>query len=72
MLKRKEYTALCSWKNSHKNKCLMIKGARQVGKTYLVREFGKREYESFIEINFLKSPELKNIFSGDLSEEKPG
>ena len=47
----------------------MIKGARQVGKTYLVREFGKREYESFIEINFLKSPELKNIFSGDLSAE---
>ncbi len=44
----------------------MIKGARQVGKTYLVREFGKNEYESFIEINFIKNPNLKDIFSGDL------
>ncbi len=44
----------------------MIKGARQVGKTYLVREFGKREYESFIEINFIKNPNLKDIFAGEI------
>ena len=47
----------------------MIKGARQVGKTYLVREFGKNEYESFIEINFIKNPNLKDIFSGDIDAE---
>ena len=45
----------------------MIKGARQVGKTYIVREFGKNEYESFIEINFIKNKELKEIFSTELS-----
>ncbi len=69
MLKRKAYSALLDWKGSHKNKCLMIKGARQVGKTYLVREFGKNEYASYIEINFIKSPSLKEIFSGDVDAE---
>ena len=67
MLKRKAYDYLLKWKSNHKNKCLMIKGARQVGKTYLVRAFGKAEYKSFIEINFIKQKELKAIFSGDLS-----
>ncbi len=67
MLKRKAYNALLQWKNDHSHKCLMIKGARQVGKTFLVREFGRQEYSSFIEINFIRQKELKNIFAGDLS-----
>ncbi len=54
---------------NHFKKCLMIKGTRQVGKTFLVREFGKNEYESFIEMNFIKNPNLKEIFSGDLDVE---
>ena len=66
MLKRKAYSSLLEWKKNHYKKCLMVKGARQVGKTYLVREFGKKEYKSFIEINFIKNPSLKEIFSGDL------
>lgn len=70
MLKRKFYNTLLSWKNSKKNECLLIKGARQVGKTYLVRELGKSEYESFIEINFYANPELKVIFEGSLSAEE--
>ncbi len=47
----------------------MIKGARQVGKTYLVREFGNKEYKSFIEINFIKNRDLKRIFDGTLDAE---
>lgn len=66
MLKRKAYEELLHWKENHDKKCLMINGARQVGKTYLVREFGHNEYESYIEINFIKNPELKEIFNGDL------
>ena len=66
MLKRKAYQKLLEWKKMHVHKCLIIKGARQVGKTYLVREFGRREYESFIEINFIQNPSLKDIFSDDL------
>jgi len=65
MLKRKMYEILLKWKQSEKKECLLIKGARQVGKTYLVREFGKKEYESFIEINFHEQSSLKVIFSGD-------
>ncbi|MGM9946924.1 ATP-binding protein [Floccifex sp.] len=67
MLERKVYDLLLKWKKNHKNKCLMIKGARQVGKTFIVREFGKNEYESFIEINFIQHKELKDIFDSDLS-----
>lgn len=69
MLKRKIYEKLLDWKNNRGQHCLLIKGARQVGKTYIVREFGKAEYESFIEINFLEHPELKIIFDGDRSAE---
>lgn len=67
MLKRKAYDDLLKWKKEHKNKCLMVKGARQVGKTYLIRKFGRNEYESFIEINFIMQKELKAIFDDDLS-----
>lgn len=70
MLKRKIYQNLLEWKNSNNKKCLIIKGARQVGKTYLVRAFGESEYESFIEINFIRQPELKEIFEGNLSGEE--
>ena len=70
MLKRKVYSQLLEWKNSTNKKCLIIKGARQVGKTYLVRAFGEAEYESFIEINFFRQPELKQIFNAGLSGEE--
>lgn len=63
MLKRKAYQKLVEWKNTHRNNCLMVKGARQVGKTYLIREFGKKMYKSFVEINFIKNQELKQIFA---------
>ena len=66
MLKRKVYDKLLQWKNNHKNTCLMLLGARQVGKTYIVRAFGKKEYKSFIEINFIKQKELKEIFNESL------
>lgn len=65
MIKRKLYDYLLEWKKSKKNEALLIKGARQVGKTFLIREFGKKEYESFIEINFLKNGEYKSIFNGN-------
>lgn len=70
MLKRKLYDVLLNWKNSSAKECLLLKGARQVGKTYLVRVFGKAEYESFIEINFYERGDLKVIFDGDLSAEE--
>lgn len=70
MIKRKMYKYLINWKQKKDKSALIIKGARQVGKSYLVREFGINEYESYIEINFLKNPLYKNIFKGDLSAEE--
>lgn len=74
MLKRKIYDDLIEWKNIRRNeqirKCLLIKGARQVGKSYIVKEFGKREYSSFLCIDFFRNPELKYVFEGDLTSEE--
>lgn len=70
MLRRKVYKELLSWKENHVKTCLMIKGARQVGKTYIVREFGRSEYSSFIEINFIEHKDYKEIFSGNLSADE--
>lgn len=74
MLKRKIYRDLLKWKEVRRKEktkeCLLIKGARQVGKTFIIREFGKKEYKTFIEINFIKNPEYKSIFDGTLSADE--
>lgn len=66
MLKRKIYDQLLEWKNDHRNECLLVKGARQVGKSFIIRQFGKENYKSFIELNFFLHPEYIEIFDGDL------
>lgn len=65
MLKRKAYEALQNWKESCSDKSLIITGARQVGKTYIIRKFGKL-FDSYIELNFLEHPYLKQIFGSGL------
>lgn len=62
MLKRKINDFLLNWKNKEYHKPLIISGARQVGKTTSIREFGKT-YKSFIEINFIFNPEYKDVFN---------
>ena len=52
---------LADWKRDAGRKPLLVKGARQVGKTESIRRFGRRNYRSFIEINFVESPEFKSI-----------
>lgn len=66
MLKRKIINELTEWKSSSKNKALLIKGARQVGKTTTVRQFAKANYKNFIEINFEQTPMAKQAFDGNL------
>ncbi len=65
-IKRNIDFELNKWKSESKHKPLLIRGARQVGKTNTVREFGKK-FENFIELNFESSPRLKELFSDDLS-----
>ena len=69
MLKRKAYDRLLEWKNQDNKKALCIVGARQVGKTTLIREFARENYENFIEINFYEEPDAVKIFSGNLDAE---
>ena len=56
---------LKKWKNSKNRKPLIIRGARQVGKTWLMKEFGKNEYEKCAYINFDDNNRMKQLFSGD-------
>ena len=70
MLRRKIYNELLEWKNHKSKECLLIKGARQIGKTYIVNFFGKHEYQSFIYLNFIEKPEFISLFDGDLSPEE--
>lgn len=66
MLKRKIDLVLMQWKNRDKKKALLIKGARQVGKSTSIQLFGKANYKSFIELNFEKNPAYKEIFAESL------
>lgn len=70
MLKRKAYQDLLKWKNNTSGKALCIIGARQIGKTTLIREFGKSEYKHFAEINFVTDKRAADIFNGKLTAEE--
>lgn len=66
MLERKIMNELLKWKEKDTKKALIISGARQIGKTYIIDELGKK-YESYISLNFLENVSYKQIFSGDLN-----
>lgn len=61
-LRRKIDQYLIDWKNSNNKMPLIVKGARQIGKTNTIKNFGKNYYKTFIEINFVFQPEFKTIF----------
>ena len=65
-MRREMYDSLIEWKNRKDKKPLIIFGARQVGKTYLVREFAKNNYDYLYEINFELDREAQKLFSGNL------
>lgn len=68
MLKRKVAATLERWRHAHDRRVLLLRGARQVGKTSSVREFALSSFRSFVEINFLETPEVKAFFrEGNLS-----
>lgn len=61
-MKRNALKALMQWKSSEDRKPMVLKGARQVGKTWLMKEFGRTAYDSFVYFNFDEEDELKSIF----------
>lgn len=66
MLTRKASSKLLSWKKSPMRKALLLTGARQIGKTTLVRQFAHQHYKHFAELNFLIDQNAQAIFAGDL------
>ena len=66
-MKRKIMDFLKSWKDSPYRKPLILQGARQVGKTYSLLEFGRTYYENVAYFNFESNPRLASVFEGDLT-----
>ena len=64
-MKRYVMTRLQKWKDSPDRKPLVIRGARQVGKTWIMKEFGKSFYDNFVYCNFDEDNELKSIFTNN-------
>ena len=67
---RKAIEKLIKWKQSRKLKPLIIEGARQVGKTWLMKEFGRQEYTDTIYINFDSNSRMSDLFASDLDTER--
>ena len=70
MLRRKMYDRLLDWKDDLPRKVLLLLGARQTGKTFIVREFARSNYESFVEVNFLEDEENGRFLAGAQSSEE--
>lgn len=65
-MKRHVYSELTRWKEDRRRKPLILKGARQVGKTTILKEFGAKEYEDVAYFNFEEDPSLNEFFTGKL------
>ena len=66
-MRRKAETALSQWKHSKDRQPLILEGARQVGKTYLLHQFGSAHFRHVHSFNFEETPSLTQIFKGSLS-----
>lgn len=69
MLYRKVEKELEHFRSAENKKALLITGARQVGKTYIIREFGNRAYKSFVEINFYENKQAQSLFENARNSE---
>ena len=69
-MKRKIYNNLLSWKENSIDTPLMIIGARQIGKTYVINEFCKNEFDNYIYINLLDNPQIVELFEQSIPTEE--
>ncbi len=69
-MKRKIMTDLVEWKNNKEHKPLIIRGARRVGKTYILKEFGEKYYKNIAYFNFESNKSLYNIFENNKDLDK--
>lgn len=61
---------LIRWKSDEERKPMVVKGARQVGKTWLMKEFGEKYYENYVYLNFDEEEELKSIFEANKNPQR--
>lgn len=69
-MQRMAMEQLRNWKAKKRRKPLIIRGARQVGKTWLMKEFGAAAYENVVYVNFDNNERMKNLFEGSLEVER--
>ncbi len=69
-MKRDIYNKLIKWKVSNIRKPLILRGARQTGKTYILKEFGRREYQNVHYFNFEENPEILHFFKQNLDPKR--
>lgn len=69
-MERKIYKELLNWKNTGMKKPLMVVGARQIGKTYIINEFCNKEFEEYIYINLLEENEIVKIFEEKINTQE--
>jgi uncharacterized protein len=69
-LYRESTVSLSRWKEDKFRKPLIVRGARQVGKTWLLQEFGRTSYSKFVYVNFEETPSLQSIFASDFDIER--
>ena len=65
-MKRKIIDTLVGWKNSPNRKPLVVNGARQIGKTYIINEFGNANFSNLVYINLETNPAIRKIFEGNI------
>ena len=68
-MKRKFYETLKKWKRDSIETPLMVVGARQIGKTYIINKFCQNEFEDYIYINFMEKPSIVRIFEEEIDFE---
>ncbi|MGD8294362.1 MAG: AAA family ATPase [Desulfobacterales bacterium] len=69
-MKRDIYQELLDWKSSLRRKPLLLQGARQTGKTFILKAFGRNEYENVMYCNFEEDPSLDHFFERDFDSER--
>lgn len=69
-MKRKIYKDLLEWKENSIDIPLMIIGAGQIGKTYIIKKFCKNEFENYIYINLLDNPQIIDLFEQSIPTEE--
>jgi predicted AAA+ superfamily ATPase len=69
-MERKISKILKEWKESKSRLPLLLHGARQVGKTYTLLQFGKSDFQNVVYLNFENNTELQKVFGGDISPKK--